>query len=107
MDNIEKILIECELFKVISAFHDCDDKEKRNAYVKEYIIQYCKENNLDVMTTIDFLKELFDKKRKSNSNFQYEYYKGNALEKIVFGNNKKSNSKNNNSKKDKIEEEIK
>lgn len=87
MDNKNEenqILIETELFDVLRAFHDLDDKEKRNQYVKEYTIEFCTKNNLDISKTIDKLKELFERKRRMNKMFPYEHYEGNNLSKIIL-----------------------
>lgn len=64
MDEKNMILIETELFDVLRAFHDLDDKEKRNQFIKDYTIAFCLKNDLDVGETIEILKELFEKKEK-------------------------------------------
>lgn len=90
--KLELLLIENVLYPAISAFHDCDDKQKREQYVKEYVLDFCQENNLDIIDTLDILNSIFEEKRKRKM-FTYQHYKGNALKTMVLGKKQKSNSK--------------
>ena len=88
MDKREEVLIEGDLFDALRAFHDLDDREKRNQYVKEYVLEFCSNNNIDPREAIDKLIIMFEDRRKSTI-YKYEHYKNDPLDKIVFDDNEK------------------
>lgn len=82
MKHEDLLLIENVLYTAISTFHDCSDKEQRNKLIKDYTIDFCKENNLDPIEVITKLKEVFENQRKSDPN-KFPHFKGNALNEII------------------------
>ena len=81
MTNEQKLLVETVLFNAVRAFHDCDDKEKRKTYTREYTVEFCEEHGIDVMEAIEYMTEMFKEKRK-HSQFKYEHYEN--LEEIIL-----------------------
>ena len=82
MDADKKILVENELAGAIRAFHDIDNKEKREKYAKEYFINFCKENDIDLEEAYEIVLKIIDDRRK-NSIFKYEHYEN--LKDILLG----------------------
>lgn len=82
MDKNKIVLVEVELFRAISAFHECDSKKKREFYVQEYFHEFCKKYDIDELEAIDILDNIFEDRRK-NTVFEYEHYKD-GLGKIIF-----------------------
>lgn len=81
MTNEQKLLVEAVLFNAVRTFHDCDDKEKREKYTREYTIEFCEKHGVDIKEAIDYMTEMF-KERRKNSQFKYEHYQN--LEKIIL-----------------------
>ena len=81
MDDRKKVLVEGELYAAITAFHDCDDKKRREEFVKEYTLKFCKKYNIDVEEALDLVINMINQRRK-NSDYQYEQYKD--LKKLVI-----------------------
>lgn len=76
------LFVSNNLFKEISAYHDIDDTEKREFYIKDDIEYFCEYYKMDKQKCVELLKALFRKKRRM-SQFSYDYYRGNALNRIV------------------------
>ena len=87
MTNEQRVLVETDLFRAISAFHDLDDKELREKYAREFFSDFCKKNNIDPKEAYTTIESILDHKRK-HTPFGYEHY--NNLEDILF---KKENDK--------------
>ena len=87
MDKKQTLLVELVLYDTIKAFHDCDDKQKRNRYIKSFTLIFCKENGIDPLEAVDKLNEIFKLKR-SQSQFPYQHYDNGKLEKIIFSGKK-------------------
>ncbi|MBR3512585.1 MAG: hypothetical protein IKN74_06520 [Clostridia bacterium] len=83
MQKDQEILVETELFTAVSAFHDADDKKKREKYVKEYTLEFCKKYNIDPMEAVGKLKDMFED-RRNKTMFKYEHYKDDSLDKIIL-----------------------
>lgn len=92
MDEKQTLLVELVLYDAIKAFHDCDDKQKRNRYIKSFTLKFCKENGIDPLEAVDKLNELFKIKR-SQSQFPYQHYDNGKLEKIIFSGKKPTTKK--------------
>ena len=60
MKHEDSILVENILYNAISTFHDCDDKEKRNKYIKEFTLNFCQEHGLNPSEVVGKLKEMFE-----------------------------------------------
>ena len=88
MNNYKKALIESDLIKAIMAFHDCDDKERRESYVREYFLDFCDNYDINKEEALKLLEDFFESKRK-NTMFKYEYYKD--LKSIIFPENNEKN----------------
>ena len=88
MDIEKKILIENVLFDAISAFlHDCDDKEKREKYIKEYTIRFCDVYNLNPVEVIEILKGIIERQKKTGFR-PFPHYEKDTLDKIILGDKK-------------------
>ncbi len=81
MTDSEKILVENELVRAIATFHDCDDKEKRERYVREYFLEFCEKHNINQDEALEEI-EKFLEDRRENSIFKYEHYKD--LKSIIY-----------------------
>ena len=81
MTDEQRLLVESKLFDAMRAFHDLDDKEKREKYAKEYFNEFCIEANVDPEEAYAILEEMFEHKRKTTQ-FKYDYYKD--LRSILF-----------------------
>ena len=85
MTREQLLLTENVLIDAVRAFHDLDDKEKRETYVREYTLKFCKENGIDPKEAISVLTSYFEKRRKDDTMFNFEHYKGKkTLEKIIL-----------------------
>ncbi|MBR3881733.1 MAG: hypothetical protein IKJ36_00510 [Clostridia bacterium] len=85
MTREQLLLTENVLIDAIKAFHDLDDKKTRETYVREYTLKFCKDNNIDPREAIDVLNAYFERRRKDDTMFNFEHYKGKkTLEKIIF-----------------------
>ena len=73
MKHEDSILVENILYNAISTFHDCDDKEKRNKYIKEFTLNFCQEHGLNPSEVVGKLKEMFEQTISSipDTNRQY------------------------------------
>ena len=92
MDIEKKILIENVLFNAISAFfHDCDNKEKREQYIKEYTIRFCEVYDLNTVEVIEILKGIIERQKKTGFR-PFPNYEKDTLDKIIFGNKKATES---------------
>ena len=78
----ELALIEQHLYKALRAFHDCEDKKRREFYVKDYFEYFCTYNGIDPSKAIEYVKKMFNEKRRTTM-YSYEYYKENALNRIT------------------------
>ena len=47
MDKNKIVLVEVELFRAISAFHECNSKKKREFYIQKYFHDFCKKYDID------------------------------------------------------------
>ncbi len=81
MTDEQRLLVETRLFDARRAFHDLDDKEKRETYAKEYFNEFCAESHIDPEEAYSILEEMFDNKRKTTQ-FKYGHYKD--LRSILF-----------------------
>lgn len=81
MTDEQRLLVEARLFDAMRAFHDLDDKEKREAYAKEYFNKFCAETHVDPEEAYSLLEEMFAFKRKTTQ-FKYGHYKN--LRGILF-----------------------
>lgn len=85
MTNEQLLLTENILINAVKAFHDLDDKQKREEYVREFTLNFCKENKIDPKEAIDVLNKYFESRRKDDTPFNFEHYKGKkTLEKIIL-----------------------
>lgn len=75
-------LIEQDLYKALRAFHDCEDKKRREFYVKDYFEYFCTYNGIDQSKAIEYVKKMFSEKRRTTM-YSYDYYRGNALNRIT------------------------
>ena len=66
--------IELNLLSQMCAFHDVDDKAKREQFAKEYFDTFCKKTKIDPEYAYSKLEEYL-KSRRANSMFKYEHYK--------------------------------
>ena len=73
MDEEKRLQVENELVKAILTFHDCDDKEKRETYVREYFLEYCKEHDINEEEALEMIEEALKFKR-DNTIFKYEHF---------------------------------
>ena len=89
MTDEQALLVENVLYTAVSAFHDCDDKKRREKLIKDYTLEFCKENNLETIEVIDKLKEIYQSKRIGNPQ-SFPYYTNDKLDKIILGNKKNS-----------------
>lgn len=93
MTNEQLLLTENVLIDAVRAFHDLDNKQKREEYVREFTLDFCKKNNIDPKEAIDVLNKYFERRRKDDTPFNFEHYKGKkTLEKIILS-DKLSDSK--------------
>ena len=76
MTREQLLLTENVLIDAIKAFHDLDDKKTRETYVREYTLKFCKDNNIDPREAIDVLNAYFERRRKDDTMFNFEHYKG-------------------------------
>ena len=70
------------LIKEISAYYDIPEENKRNFYIKDTVEWFCEFYGTDPLKTVEILKALFRKKRRE-SNYSYDGYRGNELNRIV------------------------
>lgn len=84
MKHEDSILVENILYNAISTFHDCDDKEKRNKYIKEFTLNFCQEHGLNPSEVVGKLKEMFEHQRNSTPH-KFPHYKDNSLDDIILG----------------------
>lgn len=61
----QELLVEQELCDAIRAFHDLDDKRKRNAYSKEYFWKFCQEHNIDPQEAFSVVERVLKEKSKT------------------------------------------
>lgn len=95
MDNLQRLLIENNLLKAISAFHDCNDREKRESYVREYFFEFCNKYNINQDEALELLENLLRYKRE-NTVYKYEHFKD--LKSILYPQTEEN-------EKDKLEDE--
>lgn len=98
MDDRKKCLVEGDLYTAITAFHDCNDKEKREGLIRKYTLMFCEKYDIDVIEALDLVTKMINHRRQ-NSDFKYEYYKD--LRKIVL--DQDTNAANKTNSKDKPE----
>lgn len=85
MRNDQLLLVENDLINAVRAFHDLDDKEKRETYVREYTLEFCQKNGIDVKEAIAVMNKYFEGRRNDDTPFNYDHYKGKkTLEKIIL-----------------------
>ena len=92
MDKDKEVLIEYILFNAISVFHDMDDPEKRKEYARDYFLNFCKTNKIDLKEACDVLNKMLDNKRKTTQ-FKYKNYEGDKLNEILLGKDDKKSDK--------------
>ena len=74
------LLIEANLLSQMCAFHDLDDKKKREQYAKEYFTEFCEKTKIDPEYALKKLEDYLKHKRK-HTPFKYEHYRN--LRKIL------------------------
>lgn len=85
MTREQLLLTENVLIDAVRAFHDLDDKEDRETTVREYTLKFCEENGIDPKEAIDVLNAYFERRRKDDSMYKFEHYKGKkTLENIIL-----------------------
>ena len=84
MDEEKRLQIENELVKAILTFHDCDDKEKRENYVREYFFEYCKEHDINQEEALEMIEKALKYKREKTI-FKYEHFTD--LKSIIYPKN--------------------
>ncbi len=70
----DDLLIEANLLSQMCAFHDVDDKKKREEYAREYFEKFCSETKIDPEYAFKKLDDYIKGKRKTTM-FKYEHYK--------------------------------
>ncbi len=83
MTTEQSLLIKTDLFDAIRAFHDCNDKEKREKYIKEYTLDFCKTYDIYPIEVIEKLNSLF-KEQKRISHYAYKHFQNGKLGKIIL-----------------------
>lgn len=73
MDELKRLKVENELVKAILTFHDCDNKEKRENYVREYFLEYCQKNDINQEEALEMIEKALKFKRE-NTIFKYEHF---------------------------------
>ena len=68
--------IEQEKFiRRVLIYHECDDKEKREQYVREEFDKYCSKNNIDKSVAIDLVMDRIKwKKKQKNTVSKFEHF---------------------------------
>ena len=85
MTTEQLLLTENVLIDAVKAFHDLDDKKKREQYVREYTLEFCKENKIDPKEAIAVLNQYFERRRQDDTMYNFEHYKGKkTLERIIL-----------------------
>ena len=85
MTTEQLLLTENVLINAVKAFHDLDDKKKREQYVREYTLEFCEENKIDPKEAIAVLNQYFERRRKDDTMYNFEHYKGKkTLERIIL-----------------------
>lgn len=68
------LTIERSLLSQICAFHDLDDKKKREQYAREYFTEFCEKTKIDPEYALEKLEEYLKHKRETTQ-YEYEHYK--------------------------------
>ncbi len=85
MTTEQLLLTENVLIDAVKAFHDLDDKKKREQYVREYTLEFCEKNKIDPKEAIAVLNKYFERRRKDDTMYNFEHYKGKkTLERIIL-----------------------
>ena len=85
MTTEQLLLTENVLINAVKAFHDLDDKKKREQYVREYTLEFCEKNKIDPKEAIAVLNQYFERRRKDDTMYNFEHYKGKkTLERIIL-----------------------
>ena len=81
MTDTQKVLVERDLIKAIRTFHDCDDKEKREKYTREYFHEFCSKYDIDEKEALEMVEKYLEQKRESTE-YKYEYFED--LNSIIY-----------------------
>ena len=90
MDTRQKVLLENILITKISVFHDIDDTERREEYVRKCFFEFCEEYDVDQNEAFEIVEKYFQADRRVTRTTPYYYT---DLRSIIFPSDSKKDFK--------------